>query len=113
MLYYFKEKGGDKVNNKPYFEVQTVTLKGNKRVEHSENLERIKLPFYCYYSYNDGKSKNLGIVDYINSTIGYVLLTHSGHYDYSDRGAVGGRKKLDDLIKAYNINTVKVKVIVY
>ena len=100
------------MNNKPYFEVQTVTLKGNKRVEHSENLDRIKLPFYCHYSTNGGRTKHLGVVDYINSTIGYVLLSHAPQAFRTD-GAVGGRYKLEDLIKAYNINTVKVKVIVY
>jgi len=104
------------VNNKPYFEVQTVVLKGNKRVEHSENLDRTKLPFYCHYSQDGGATKYLGIVDWVNSKVGYILLRHTKQYvgePFEPKGAVGGRLKLKDLITAFNINTVKVKVIVY
>ena len=117
MCYTIKgKKGGDIMNTKPYFEVQTVTVKGNKRMEHSENLDRIKLPFYCYYSQDGGAIKHLGVVDWINSKVGYVLLRHVRQYTgevFEPKGAVGGRLKLKDLITDYQINTVKVKVIVY
>ena len=100
------------MNNRPYFEVQTVTIKGNKKVEHSENIARVKLPFYCYYSLDGGKTKSLGIVDWVNGVVGFVLLDHTKQESWAP-GAVGGRLILEDLIKAYNINTVKVKVIVF
>ena len=100
------------MNNKPYFEVQTVIIKGNKRVGHSENITKLKLPFYCYYSKDGGKTKHLGIVDWVNSVVGFVLLRHTKQESWA-QGAIGGRLGLEDLIKDFHISTVKVKVIVY
>ena len=97
------------MNDKPYFEVQTVYMKGNKKVEHTENLNKIKLPFYCYFSLNSGESKHLGIVDWDD---GYYLQSHTGQ-SYDSSGRVGKTDKLLDLIKEFSIETVKVKIIVY
>ena len=105
-------KGGDIMNTKPYFEVQTITMKGNKRVEHSENLKKIKLPFYCYYSTDGGKTKVLGIVDWSLANKGFYLQSHA-EQSFHGTGTVGRSEKLEDLIKVFGINTIKVKIIVY
>ena len=97
------------MNNKPYFEVQTVYMKGNKKVKHTENLYKIKLPFYCYFSTNGGQSKHLGIVDWDE---GYYLQRHTGQ-SFDCSGRVGRTNKLIDLIKEFSIETVKVKIIIY
>ena len=99
------------MNNKPYFEVETVYLKGNKRVEHLENLDKILIPFYCTFSFDGGNTSRLGLVDWDK---GYFLQDHSEQFDVECCGGVVDKKdKLLDLIKEYNINTVKVKLIVF
>jgi len=97
------------MNQKPYFEVVTVPLKDNKRVKHTENLDKIKLPFYCYYSLDGGKNLQLGCVDWNK---GYFLQDHS-EQGSPQGGMVATSLFLVDLITKYNINTVKVKIIVY
>ena len=84
-------------------------MKGDCKVEHLENLDKIKLPFYCYFSTDDGKSKHLGIVDWDD---GYFLQSHTGQ-SFDSSGMMGKTDKLIDLIKGFNIETVKVKIIIY
>jgi len=98
------------MNQKPYFEVVTVPLKGNKRVEHTENLDKIMLPFYCYYSFDGGRNKKLGVVDWSD---GYYLQDHSKQTSLENSGILGKYDKLLTLIKKFDIDTVKVKIIVF
>lgn len=100
------------MNNKPYFEVETVVLKGSKRLKHSENLNRIRLPFYCTFSFDGGKNTKLGIVDWDG---GYFLQNHSEQKEIDSlRSSVIDKfDKLLNLIQKYNISVVKVKIIMF
>lgn len=93
------------LKNRPYLEVE---VSRNGKVGHRENPFKMKFPFPCYYSI-DGKHKRLGLVNR-NEDV-YHLIDMA--VQKKTRTDVGMDDNLEDLIINYNIETVKVKIIVF
>lgn len=93
------------IKNRGYLEVVKGTDNGKK---HRENLDKVKFPFYCYYS-KDLKHKRLGLVSE-NDGIYYLtdLAVQKKH-----RTDVDNDGNLENLIIDNNIMIVKVKLIVF
>lgn len=93
------------VRNRPYLVVEVVK---NGKIGHRENIEKMRFPFYCYYS-KDGKHKRLGIVS-INNDVYYLM---DMAIQKKSREDVDQNLNLETLVIDNHIDTVKVKLIVF
>lgn len=93
------------LNNRPYLEVEMAR---NGKIEHRENEEKIRFPFYCYYS-KDGKHKRLGVVDVDDDW--YFLIDMA--VQKKNRDDVDGDENLSNILTRNHIQIVKVKIIVF
>lgn len=93
------------LKNRPYLEVKRVV---NGKIGHRENINKIKFPFYCYYS-QDLKHKRLGVVSEANDI--YYLIDMA--IQKKKREDVDQNENLEKLIIDNNIMLVKVKLIVF
>lgn len=93
------------LKNRPYLEVKVVR---NGKMGHRENIKKMRFPFCCYYS-KDGRHKRLGLVDVHDDW--YFLIDLA--IQKKNRCDVDGDEDLEQLIVDNNIETVKVKFIVF
>lgn len=91
--------------NRPYLEVKIVK---NGKIGHRENIKKTKVPFYCFFS-EDGLTKKLGLVNQHDDWYYLIDLTKQRKKGKE----VAEDLDLEELIKEYNIDTTKVKLIVF
>jgi hypothetical protein len=108
-----KKKKSNKYEDRPYFETELIECKKKNNRVLNENLDKIKFPFYCTFETRGVFTRA------IETRIGEV---HRGIAYYSlfdvteqtkDRTLVQNADYLDELIKKYNINIVKGKLLLF
>jgi len=103
-----KKRGISRFGDIPYLDTSLVV--GGK-VGHRENIEKIKVPAFCHYSLDEGKIKKLGAIIYNGEF--YALLDFSEQRKSNISCEVGKQLALEDLIKLYDIDICKAKIILF
>ena len=105
-----KKRGVSRFEDRPYFETASVT---NGKIGHRENVGKVKIPAFCYYSVDGKKTQKLGAINYDEVDNVYLLEDFSGQKRVDEGSVVGKQTKLEDLFKLYDINICKAKIIVF
>jgi len=108
-----KKKKSNRYEDRPYFETELIECKKKNNRVLNENLDKVKFPFYCTFETRGVFTRA------IETRIGEV---HRGVEYYSlfditeqtkDRTLVRNAINLDELIRKYNINIVKGKLLLF
>lgn len=102
-----------KNKNRPYLSVGIVH---DEKKEHKENVKKIRLPVYCYYSPNGGKVMKLGLLN--SRKKNFELLDVSMQKMLNCSNVVAetlnkNLKALDKLIKENKCDIRRAKVVLF
>ena len=102
-----------KNKNRPYLSTDIVL---DDRKEHKENVKKIKLPAYCYFSPNGGKVMKLGLLNSRKKTFELIDVSRQKSLSYNNVIAETLTKndyELGKLIEENNVNIGRAKVILF
>lgn len=102
-----------KNKNRPYLTTDIVL---DDKKEHKENVKKIKLPVYCYFSPNGGKVMKLGLLNSRKKTFELLDMSSQKMLKFSNVVAESNSKTfeaLDKLIKDNKVNIGRAKVVLF
>jgi len=102
-----------KNKNRPYLSADIIL---DDKKEHKENVTKIKLPTYCYYSPNSGKVKKLGLLNSRKENFELLDVSNQKALSYNNVVAETVKhtiKALDKLMGENKVDIRRAKVILF
>lgn len=107
-----EKKKSNRYEDRPYFKTELIKCKKKGNRVLNENLDKIKFPFGCTYSCRAGnKIKTYKGMVFKDSK--HYILVDITEQDKHRPNIISIKESIEELIKKYNINIVKIKTLLF